>query len=100
MRGKLGNPASLEHWITTGTPLTVKELTYEVNFEWDEEIGLPGAFVVKNHHHNEFFLKTLTLEDVPGHGQVHFLCNSWVYPTKRYTKDRVFFANKVLPLNT
>ncbi|GJV86917.1 bifunctional L-3-cyanoalanine synthase/cysteine synthase 1, mitochondrial, partial [Tanacetum coccineum] len=22
LRGKLGNPASLEHWITTGTPLT------------------------------------------------------------------------------
>ncbi|GJV06661.1 probable linoleate 9S-lipoxygenase 5 [Tanacetum coccineum] len=94
LRGKLGNPASLEHWITTGTPLTVKELTYEVNFEWDEEIGLPGAFLVKNNHHSEFFLKTLTLEDVPGHGQVHFVCNSWVYPTKRYTKDRVFFANK------
>ncbi|GKD40402.1 probable linoleate 9S-lipoxygenase 5, partial [Tanacetum coccineum] len=54
----------------------------------------PGAFLVQNKHHSEFYLKTLTLDDVPGHGKVHFVCNSWVYPTKRYTKDRVFFTNK------
>ncbi|PWA36039.1 linoleate 9S-lipoxygenase A [Artemisia annua] len=101
LRGKLGNPAILEHWIKTGTPLTVKELTYEVSFEWNEKIGLPGAFLVKNDHRSEFFLKSLTLEEVPGHGQVHFVCNSWVYPTKYYTKDRVFFANKAyLPSET
>ncbi|PWA87482.1 linoleate 9S-lipoxygenase A [Artemisia annua] len=101
LRGKLGNPAILEHWIKTGTPLTVKELTYEVSFEWNEKIGLPGAFLVKNDHPSEFFLKSLTLEEVPGHGQVHFVCNSWVYPTKYYTKDRVFFANKAyLPSET
>ncbi|XP_024964101.1 probable linoleate 9S-lipoxygenase 5 isoform X1 [Cynara cardunculus var. scolymus] len=94
LRGKLGKPAILEDWISTITPLEVGESTYEVIFEWDEEIGLPGAFLVKNLHHSEFYLKTLTLEDVPGHGQVHFVCNSWVYPAERYTKDRIFFTNK------
>ncbi|GJU46365.1 probable linoleate 9S-lipoxygenase 5 [Tanacetum coccineum] len=131
LRGKLGNPATLEHWIkgmfgtsrswsgslervagagcwsmllelfSKRTTLTVKELTYEVIFEWNEKIGLPGAFLIKNDHHSEFFLKSLTLEEVPGHGQVHFVCNSWVYPMKHYTKDRVFFANKAyLPSET
>lgn len=94
LRGKLGTPAILKHWISTITPVTVEETTYEVSFEWDHMIGVPGAFVVKNNHHSEFYLKTLTLEDVPGHGQVHFVCNSWVYPSKRYVKDRIFFSNK------
>ncbi|KAK9054797.1 hypothetical protein SSX86_025876 [Deinandra increscens subsp. villosa] len=67
-------------------------IKYHLN--WDEEMEVPGAFLVQNHHHSEFYLKTLTLEDVPGHGQLHFVCNSWVYPAKRYKKDRVFFTNK------
>lgn len=95
LKGKLGNPAILEDWNTTGTPITVKELSYEVNFHWNEKMGIPEAFSVKNNHHSEFYLKTLTLEDVPGHGQLHFVCNSWVYPSKFYSKDRIFFANKV-----
>ncbi|BBN69249.1 lipoxygenase 1 [Prunus dulcis] len=70
-KGKLGEPAYLEDWITTITPLT------------------------------EFFLKTITLEDVPREGRVHFVCNSWVYPAEKYTKDRVFFVNKTfLPSET
>ncbi|KVF88366.1 Lipase/lipooxygenase, PLAT/LH2 [Cynara cardunculus var. scolymus] len=101
LRGKVGKPAILEDWITTITPLTVGESSYKVSFEWDEGMEVPGAFLVKNHHHSEFYLKTLTLEDVPGHGQLHFVCNSWVYPTKRYKKDRIFFANKsYLPSET
>ncbi|KAL8253762.1 hypothetical protein R6Q59_031983 [Mikania micrantha] len=99
LRGKLGKPAILEDGITTN--LEIEELTYEVKFEWTEEMGLPGAVSVKNNHYSEFLLKTITLEDVPGHGQVHFVCNSWVYPSKRYKKDRVFFSNKVyLPSET
>ncbi|GJT30377.1 probable linoleate 9S-lipoxygenase 5 [Tanacetum coccineum] len=101
LRGKLGKPAILEDWISTVTPLTVGESTYEVIFDWDEEIGLPGGFLIKNLHHSEFYLMTLTLENVPGHGQVHFVCNSWVYPAKRYTKDRIFFSNQAyLPNET
>ncbi|KAL6278608.1 hypothetical protein ACE6H2_022209 [Prunus campanulata] len=60
-----------------------------------EETGVPGAILIKNNHHSEFFLKTITLEDVPREGRVHFVCNSWVYPAEKYTKDRVFFVNKV-----
>ncbi|KAJ0734422.1 putative linoleate 13S-lipoxygenase [Helianthus annuus] len=101
LRGKLGKPAILEDWISTVSPLTAGESTYEVTFDWDEEIGLPGGFLVQNLHHSEFYLMTLTLENVPGHGKVHFVCNSWVYPAKNYTKDRIFFANKAyLPSDT
>ncbi|KAI3676060.1 hypothetical protein L1987_85656 [Smallanthus sonchifolius] len=91
----------LEDWITTITHLTVGESSYKVSFEWDKEMGVPGAFLVQNHLHSEFYLKTLTLEDVPGHGQLHFVCNSWVYPAKHYRMDRVFFTNKAyLPSET
>ncbi|VVA12680.1 PREDICTED: linoleate 9S-lipoxygenase [Prunus dulcis] len=100
-RGKVGKPAYLEDWVTTITPLTAGECTFEVTFDWDEEIGVPGAFIIRNDHHSEFYLKTLTLEDVPGEGRIHFVCNSWVYPAKNYKKDRVFFANKTfLPSET
>ncbi|XP_071725507.1 probable linoleate 9S-lipoxygenase 5 [Rutidosis leptorrhynchoides] len=101
LRGKLGKKASVEDWVENTTPVTIVESTYEITFDWDLDFGLPGAFLIQNHHHNEFFLMTLTLENVPDHGQLHFVCNSWVYPTKRYTKDRIFFANKAyLPSDT
>ncbi|XP_034219915.1 probable linoleate 9S-lipoxygenase 5 [Prunus dulcis] len=100
-KGKLGEPAYLEDWITTITPLTVGDSAYNVTFDWEEEIGVPGAILIKNNHHSEFFLKTITLEDVPREGRVHFVCNSWVYPAEKYTKDRVFFVNKTfLPSET
>ncbi|KAL8211424.1 hypothetical protein R6Q57_005861 [Mikania cordata] len=69
LRGKLGKPTILENWISTITPIIAGESTYEVTFDWDEDIGLPGGFLVKNLHHSEFYLMTLTLENVPGHGQ-------------------------------
>jgi linoleate 9S-lipoxygenase len=94
MKGKVGKVAYLEDWSTT-TPLVVGESTYNVTFEWDEEIGTPGAFLIKNNHHSEFYLKSLTLENVPGQGVIHFICNSWVYPSHKYEKDRIFFSNKV-----
>ncbi|KAK4349222.1 hypothetical protein RND71_031977 [Anisodus tanguticus] len=74
---------------------------FGVTFDWDEEFGVPGAFIIKNLHINEFFLKSLTLEDVPNHGKVHFVCNSWVYHASRYKSDRIFFANQpYLPSET
>ncbi|KAI3752466.1 hypothetical protein L2E82_24499 [Cichorium intybus] len=101
LKGKVGEPAILEDWISTVTPLTAEESTFEVTFSWDEDMGLPGAFIVKNNHHSQFYLMTLTLEDVPGYGQVHFVCNSWVYPAENYAKDRIFFTNKAyLPSET
>ncbi|KAJ6694317.1 hypothetical protein OIU85_005040 [Salix viminalis] len=101
LRGKLGKPAYLEKWITTVTSLAAGETTFEVTFDWDEEIGVPGAFLIKNNHHNEFYLKTVTLEDVPGLGRVHFVCKSWIYHADHYSKPRIFFANKTyLPQDT
>ncbi|KAK4595879.1 hypothetical protein RGQ29_014103 [Quercus rubra] len=101
LQGKLGRPAYLENWITTVTPLVAGESAFKVTFDWDNEIGVPGAFLIKNKHHSEFYLKSLTLEDVPGQGRVHFVCNSWVYPADKYGKDRVFFSNKTyLPSDT
>ncbi|KAK8984310.1 hypothetical protein V6N11_029626 [Hibiscus sabdariffa] len=94
MKGKLGKPANLEEWVTKIAPLSAGDVTFSVTFEWDESMGVPGAFMIKNKHHSQFYLKTVTLEDVPGHGRVHFVCNSWVYPMHRYKYDRVFFSNK------
>ncbi|CAN0914262.1 Linoleate 9S-lipoxygenase 1, partial [Linum grandiflorum] len=102
-KGKVGKPAYLENWIPKLAPFTAGEISYTVAFEWEEqEIGVPGAFLIKNNHHSEFLLKSLTLEDVPGEGRIHFVCDSWVYPAHVYDhKDRVFFANKTyLPQET
>ncbi|CAL9003350.1 unnamed protein product [Prunus brigantina] len=85
--GKVGKPAYLENWITTITPLTAGDSAFDITFDWDEEIGVPGLFIIRNDHRSEFYLKTLTLEDVPGEGRIHFVCNSWVYPADKYKKD-------------
>ncbi|KAG6702138.1 hypothetical protein I3843_07G018100 [Carya illinoinensis] len=101
LRGTLGKPAYLERWISTITPLIAGESAFKVTFDWDEDIGTPGAFLIRNNHHSEFYLKSLTLEGVPGQGRIHFVCNSWVYPEDQYKKDRVFFSNKTyLPSET
>lgn len=95
--GKLGKLEAVENWNLTYTPpLAGSDSLYKVSFEWDEELGIPGAIILRNNHAAEFFLKTITLEDVPGEGRIHFVCNSWVYPDKQYKQPRIFFANKVL----
>lgn len=86
----------MEDWITTITAINPGESAFDITFDWDEDHGVPGAFVIKNFHESEFYLKTLTLLDVPGHGDIQFICNSWVYPANKYTTDRVFFSNNVL----
>ncbi|GAU50940.1 hypothetical protein TSUD_191490 [Trifolium subterraneum] len=49
----------------------------------------------------EFFLVSLTLEDIPNKGDINFVCNSWIYSAKKYKSDRIFFANKTyLPNKT
>ncbi|CAK9186384.1 unnamed protein product [Ilex paraguariensis] len=101
LKAKLGKAAFVENWISTFTSVSAADATFNIFFEWDESMSVPGAFIIKNYHHNQFYLKTVTLEDVPGHGQIHFICNSWVYPAHRYKYNRVFFANKAyLPCNT
>lgn len=96
LRGRLGKAAYLEKWVSGITTITAGETEFDVSFDWDESMGVPGAFIIKNHHHSQFYLKTVTLDDVPGHGRLHFVCNSWVYPTHRYKYHRVFFSNKVI----
>ncbi|KAL5701873.1 hypothetical protein ACHQM5_027159 [Ranunculus cassubicifolius] len=101
VRGQIGKKAYLEKWITKISPLVAGETAYTITFDWDESEGVPGAFIVENRHHSQFYLRTVTLEDVPGAGRIHFLCNSWVYPTHRYKYPRVFFSNKTyLPNDT
>ncbi|KAG9456444.1 hypothetical protein H6P81_000952 [Aristolochia fimbriata] len=101
-RGKLSKTAHLEGWITTITPAVAAGYSsFKVTFEWDESLGTPGAIVVKNNHRSQFFLKSITLKDVPGTGRLHFVCNSWVFPARYYKYDRVFFLNETyLPSET
>uniref|UniRef100_A0A0D9VXV1 Lipoxygenase n=1 Tax=Leersia perrieri TaxID=77586 RepID=A0A0D9VXV1_9ORYZ len=95
-RGKVGAEANLEQWLTSSLPsITTGESKFGVTFDWEvEKLGVPGAVIVKNHHSNEFFLKTITLDEVPGRaGPVVFVANSWVYPVDKYRYNRVFFSN-------
>lgn len=100
MLGKHGEESYLERWVSTISSLTsASDTEFWVTFDWDhEKMGVPGAFIIRNHHKSQFYLKTVTIEDIPGHGPVNFVCNSWVYPAHRYTHDRVFFSNKVTHL--
>ena len=96
MRGKLSKPASLEGWISTFSDWKSGETAFKIVFEWDEDMGLPGAFIIRNEHHSEFYLKSVTLDGIPDHDKVHFVCNSWLYPAHHYKKGRIFFSNKVI----
>ncbi|XP_010488264.1 PREDICTED: linoleate 9S-lipoxygenase 5, chloroplastic-like isoform X2 [Camelina sativa] len=105
-RGRLGKAAHLEKWVTKiKTSVTAGETAFGVTFDWDESMGPPAAFVIKNHHHSQFYLKSLTLRGFPESegegGPIHFICNSWIYPNHRYRSDRFFFSNKAyLPSKT
>ena len=94
LKGKVGKKAYLENWNTTLT-LAPGESAFQVSFEYEESVGVPGAIIVTNHHTDEFFLKSITLEDYPGQGTMHFDCQSWVYPFAKYDYERIFFLNKV-----
>nr|CAB3498980.1 unnamed protein product [Digitaria exilis] len=92
-RGKVGKAAHLEEVVVSLKSQADGETVFMVNFEWDESQGIPGAVIVRSMQHAEFFLKTITLEGVPGKGTVVFVANSWVFPHKLYAQDRIFFAN-------
>ncbi|KAL2942038.1 putative linoleate 9S-lipoxygenase 5 [Bienertia sinuspersici] len=92
-KGKLGKPSYMEDWLTNLTGLTPGESAFKVTFDWDEDIGVPGAIIIKNEHHNQFYLKSITLDNIPNVGRINFVCNSWIYPTHCYKKDRIFFTN-------
>ncbi|XVF31339.1 hypothetical protein REPUB_Repub16aG0137300 [Reevesia pubescens] len=88
--GKIGPESHIENW---NQIKLYGEGRSTVTFGWNEEFGTPGAILVKNPHDGEFYLKTVTLEDVPGRGPIHFICNSWVYNEKTQG-ERIFFASK------
>ncbi|KAD4179637.1 hypothetical protein E3N88_28228 [Mikania micrantha] len=95
LSGKVGKERNLKNLVGTLIPSTNSDSTFELEFNWEDEIGVPGAFLIINRHNKEFYLKTLTLTQIPDVGRVHFVCNSWVYPEEHYTnRYRVFFSNQ------
>jgi len=97
--GFVGDQFFLEKRVPFLPTLAARQDAFNVFFEWDNDFGIPGAFYIKNYTQAEFYLVSLTLEDIPGHDSITFLCNSWVYNAKQYRKDRIFFANKVTKLS-
>ncbi|KAG2379958.1 Linoleate 9S-lipoxygenase [Vigna angularis] len=94
-KGKVGKQTYLEGLVTSLPTLGAGQSAFDIHFEWDSDMGIPGAFYIENFMQVEFFLVSLTLEDIPNHGTIHFVCNSWIYNDKKYKSDRIFFANKV-----
>jgi linoleate 9S-lipoxygenase len=94
-KGKVGKETFLEGILTSIPTLGDKQNAFSVHFEWDSSMGIPGAFYIRNYMQGEFFLVSLSLEDVPNQGTINFACNSWIYNFKNYKTDRIFFANKV-----
>lgn len=95
-KGKVGKETFLEGIITSLPTLGAGQSAFKIQFDWNDESGIPGAFYIKNFMQTEFFLVSLTLEDIPNHGTIHFLCNSWIYNAKHFNKSpRIFFANQV-----
>lgn len=100
-KGKVGKQTFLEGLVTSLPTLRDGQSAFDLHFEWDTDMGIPGAFYIENFMQVEFFLVSLTLEDVPNQGTIHFDCNSWVYNAKSYNTTRIFFANKTyLPSET
>uniref|UniRef100_A0A0D6QR96 Lipoxygenase n=1 Tax=Araucaria cunninghamii TaxID=56994 RepID=A0A0D6QR96_ARACU len=91
--GKTGAEVSLS-WNPLDGPVA-GDTNYKISFKWKSHLGVPGALFVKNTHPREFFLKSVTLSDVPGKGTLRFHCNSWIYPYYFYNKQpRVFFSTQ------
>ncbi|KAJ1420347.1 PLAT/LH2 domain [Sesbania bispinosa] len=91
--GKLGKQTYLEKHLPTLPTLGARQDAFSIHFEWDADFGIPGAFYIRNFTQDPFFLVSVTLDDIPNHGTIHFACNSWVYNFKQYKKDRIFFTN-------
>ncbi|KAL2337865.1 hypothetical protein Fmac_012311 [Flemingia macrophylla] len=95
--GKLGKKTLLgEH-----PKLKDRQHEFDIQFDWDESFGIPGAFYIKNSMQSEFFLVSVKLKGIPDHETIDFVCNSWVYNAGCYQRVRIFFANKAyLPNET
>ncbi|XP_019455488.1 PREDICTED: linoleate 9S-lipoxygenase 1-like isoform X1 [Lupinus angustifolius] len=99
--GKVGKQTYLQKHLPTLPNLGAAQDAFDIYFEWDDDFGIPGAFYIKNFMQVEFFLVSVTLEDIPNHGSIHFDCKSWIYNAKKYKNDRIFFVNQTfLPSET
>ncbi len=96
--GKLGKECEVLNWNLVQDSLISEDVTYPVTLLVPKDFGTPGAFIVRNKHMNEFFLKSLSLtlpDNSSGNKtQVFFPCNSWVYNEKKYQCNRIFFSNQ------
>jgi linoleate 9S-lipoxygenase len=92
----VGKKTYIEGLVTSRPILGAGQSAYDIHFEWNSDMGVPGAFYIENNMQVEFFLVSLTLEDIPNHGTINFVCNSWIYNAQNYKTDRIFFANKVM----
>ena len=92
----MGEKTYIEGFVTSIPILGAGQSAYDIHFEWNSDMGVPGAFYIENNMTGEFFLVSLTLEDIPNHGTINFVCNSWIYSADKYKTKRIFFANKVM----
>ncbi|CAK9874762.1 unnamed protein product [Sphagnum jensenii] len=101
--GKLGKECEVLNWNLVQDSLISEDVTYPVTLLVPKDFGTPGAFIVRNKHMNEFFLKSLSLtlpDNSSGNKtQVFFPCNSWVYNEKKYQCNRIFFSNQAFLTN-
>jgi linoleate 9S-lipoxygenase len=94
-KGLIGKEVFLEKYLPTLPTLGARQDAFSIHFDWDAEFGIPGAFSFRNYTQDEFFLVSVTFDDIPNHNSIQFVCNSWVYNFKSYKTDRIFFSNDV-----
>ncbi|CAL1409500.1 unnamed protein product [Linum trigynum] len=76
------------------------EVKYEVEIEVPDDFGEVGAVIVENEHGNERLLIDIVLDGFVN-GPVNVVCDSWVHPKSKDSKNRVFFTTKsYLPSET
>ncbi|XP_045790608.1 seed linoleate 9S-lipoxygenase-like [Trifolium pratense] len=100
-KGLVGKETFLSKHLPQLPTLGARQDAFSIFFEYDANFGIPGAFYIRNYTQAEFFLVSVTLDDIPNRGSVQFVCNSWIYNFKSYKNDRIFFTNDTyLPSQT
>jgi linoleate 9S-lipoxygenase len=94
-KGLIGKETFLSKHLPQLPTLGARQDAFSIFFEYDANFGIPGAFYIRNYTQAEFFLVSVTLDDIPNRGSVQFVCNSWIYNFKSYKNDRIFFTNDV-----
>nr|XP_010943567.1 probable lipoxygenase 8, chloroplastic [Elaeis guineensis] len=76
------------------------DINYECDFTIPKGFGEIGAVLVTNEHHQEMFLKDVTLNSDDS-TTLTISCNSWVHAKSDNLEKRIFFTNKsYLPAQT